>query len=210
MAFTPYDQCPPVLILVMPAAQQVVFQARVVHEFVNFGTFNVLTDAALIANFTNRGQINFNANFQLYGPFEQVEGTTLLAGGSLKTNGVNLSGGALTGSGVIVGNLVNGAVVAPGYDELGRPSVGLIRVEGNYEQLSTGALNLELGGEFAGGTYDALQVTKTATLAGTFNPSFSFSFPPQIDQRFDILSYQARVGQFSTVSGSGLCCRIWC
>ena len=154
------------------------------------------------ANFINRGQVNLRDNFRFNSRYNQQDGITVLEEATLTAPAVTISGGSLIGRGTVNGDLVNGAVVAPGYDEIGRPSVGVIRVEGNYEQLSTGALNLELGGEFAGGTYDALQVTKTATLAGTFNPAFSFSFPPQIDQRFDILSYQARVGQFSTVSGT--------
>ena len=167
-------------------------------EAVNYGTFNILTDAGTSILYVNRGVFNIGDNFAASGGFSQVAGTTLLNGGNL-TGAVSVSGGALIGSGTVNGRLTNGGVVAPGNNAVGQP-FGTIRVEGSYEQLASGSLNLDVGGTNAGSNYDVLQVDNTATLSGALRVNTAPGFTPPSGQRFNILSYQSRNNQFSGVN----------
>ncbi len=77
------------------------------------------------------------------------------------TNGVTVAPlGKLSGSGRLVGNVVNQATVGPGN------SPGTITVQGNYTQASTVMLEVEIAGP-AAASYDSLAITGNATLGGT-------------------------------------------
>ncbi len=120
--------------------------------------------------FSNAGIVSIGSSsmFNTTGNYSQSAGTTTLAGGALAASpAVNLNGGALVGSGIVSGNLVNGGQVSPG------ASPGLITINGNYSQ--TGALNIELNGSGAGSLYDQLNVNGTVSLGGTFNPTLGFA-----------------------------------
>lgn len=77
--------------------------------------------------------------------------------------GVNLTdGGMLSGAGAIVGNVSNASVLSPGN------SPGLISITGNYDQVPSGSLVVEVTGATVG-QYDHLQVTGDVSLAGTLD-----------------------------------------
>lgn len=116
---------------------------------------------------------------QILGPLEDIRiaslrigntnaqsGTTdfkLRSGVVAATGGVLImSGGSVSGVGTIDGDVTNAAELSPGN------SPGLIKVGGNYLQLSTGTLTMEIGGVLAG-QHDSLQVTGNVTLAGRLN-----------------------------------------
>ncbi|HSJ01609.1 MAG TPA: choice-of-anchor tandem repeat NxxGxxAF-containing protein [Verrucomicrobium sp.] len=75
---------------------------------------------------------------------------------------VVLQGGSVSGVGTIVGDMTNGALVSPGN------SPGIINLTGNYTQLSTGTLNVEVSGAKAG-QYDRLLVDGRGFLSGNLN-----------------------------------------
>lgn len=88
-------------------------------------------------------------------------------------------GGTVGGGGAIGGDLVNSAgTVAPGI------SPGILAVGGDYTQMTTGELLIEL----AASSYDQLLVTDTATLDGTLTVDFLDGFIPDIGQTFTILT----------------------
>jgi hypothetical protein len=83
------------------------------------------------------------------------------------------SGGLLSGTGTVVGNLIVGgptgsqqATLSPGL------SVGRVKVEGNYQQGSTGILVIEVDGTNTG-QFDTIDVAGSATLGGTLRVDVS-------------------------------------
>ena len=70
------------------------------------------------------------------------------------------SGGILTGTGTIGGNVTNSGIISPGNP------FGTLTIRGNFTQTSTGIFRLQLGG-LASGQSGLLAVTGNATLAGT-------------------------------------------
>ena len=97
-------------------------------------------------------------------------GALQLQGGTLDVQSVNFhgSGGqfqAISGLlhvGVFHGNLLNqGATLAPGH------SAGDVAIVGNFTQQSSGALEMEIGGDGQGSQYDFVNVTGNATKDGS-------------------------------------------
>jgi fibronectin-binding autotransporter adhesin len=125
---------------------------------------NLNTDASeIIVNriFGIGGEANINNASSLLvnqgGAMNVARATNIHAGSTAQINGVVTSpqvnnSGLLKGTGVIVGNLWNNGIVAPGN------SPGTLTVNGNYVQTANGTLQIELG--------DLLLVSGNASLAG--------------------------------------------
>ncbi len=116
--------------------------------------------------------------------------------------------GKLTGTGTVVGELVlpssaggqttvvagtleNRGIVAPGN------SPGTLSVFGDYVQLDTGILEIELGGLTAGTLYDQLVVSGNAALNGSLVVSLYDGFTLEDGQVFTILTASNITGQFA-------------
>lgn len=91
------------------------------------------------------------------------------------------SHGKLTGNGRIVGDVTNQGEISPGN------SPGNIVVEGNYTQLSTGSLRLELGGSMPA-NYDQLAATGNVQLAGTLQIVPINGFTPSPGNSFTLVT----------------------
>ena len=102
-------------------------------------------------------------------------------------------GGELHGDGTVTGNVQNGVLVAPG------TSPGRLMIAGNYSQLSTGTLQIELAGINPGTSYDQLSVTGSASVDGKLQVSLLNSFAPKLGDLFDILDWGTLSGTFSTL-----------
>ena len=125
-----------------------------------------------------------------------VSGSTLIIPAGKIVGTVNVTGsGSLNGSGIVAGKLTNNATVSPGN------SPGIITVDGNYEQGSTGTLNIELGGTTAGTQYDQLDVNGTVTLAGSLNRSLINGFNPAVGNTFTIIDNDGTDAVSGTFSG---------
>ncbi len=124
----------------------------------------------------------------------QPTGSAILSGGTLTALAVNLSGGALKGSGVAIAPVSNAGTVSPG------ASAGLLTVQGTYSQSAAGALKIELGGTTSGMQYDRLAISGAATLNGTLNVSFIDGYLPRGTEVFTILTASSISGTFSTVN----------
>lgn len=103
------------------------------------------------------GTLRLSGTSTSTGTLSVVEGT-LDAAGTIPMSTVVLSGATVLGSGSL-GGLVNTGRVSPGN------SVGTLTVTGNYEQQSTGTLDIEIKPDGSGA--DLLAVGGTAQLAGT-------------------------------------------
>ncbi len=115
---------------------------------------------------------------------------TTLNGGSLEVDGLlDIQGGALTGSGVILGDVQNGGQIAPGQ------SPGDITIQGSYTQTVSGTLTMELGIA----AQDFLTVTGTAALTGTLEINLLEGYTPAPADSFQILAYTSHTGEFGTL-----------
>ncbi len=127
--------------------------------------------------------------------FVQTGGETDLSGLFVQGD-VTLEGGVLSGSGSIIGNLVNsGGFVSPGH------SPGSINVAGDFIQGEGGTLIIEAAGADPS-QIDQLHVTGTATLAGNLDVKLLDGFMPDSVDTFDPIDAGAVSGKFSTVSGN--------
>ena len=126
-------------------------------------------------------------------------GTTTVAEGTLLVNGsysgggtysVNV-GGTLGGTGVIQAPVVVAGRLAPGN------SPGILQIQGNYTQLPTGVLEIEVGGLEPGTQHDQLVVTGTATLAGVLQVPIIDNFHPIAGDEILFLTAGEVVGTFS-------------
>ena len=91
------------------------------------------------------------------------------------------AGGELTGTGNVIGNIINsGGTVAPGF------SPGTLHVQGNYLQESGGLLLMEVGG-LNPTDMDLLDVTGNVDLAGKISLTFINGFAPRMGQQFEFI-----------------------
>jgi len=103
--------------------------------------------------------------------------TTAAALGTMKIG----SGGTLSGTGTLIGDvIVDGGTVSPG------ASPGSLIVDGNYHQLSSGRLLLEIGGTNAGLDYDQLLVSGELQIDGDIEIEFINEFVPQAGNVFEL------------------------
>jgi hypothetical protein len=89
--------------------------------------------------------------------------------------------GLIKGAGTIVANMQSSGVVSPG------SSPGALHITGNFNELATGLLNMEIAGTTPGTQYDQLFVTGDLTLNGALQVTFIDGFLPAAGQEFDLL-----------------------
>ncbi len=167
-----------------------------VHQ--NSGLIRVFADASFGQALTSTGTISIPAaSLSIATAYTQTAGLTAL-NGTLSVPEARVLGGALRGSGVLKGNLTNGALVAPGN------SPGALIVSGDYTQLPAGSLSIELGGTISQTQYDLLNVSGAASLSGTLNVSLINAFSPANGDTFTFLSAGSRSGAFSALTGVAL------
>jgi hypothetical protein len=105
---------------------------------------------------------------------------------------MQLQGGVLTGIGTVAANVVSSGIVSPG------DGIGLLTINGNYTQTSTGRLTIDLAGLVPGSGFDRLSVSGSASLAGTLGANLTNGFYPLTDASFTVLTCASRIGNFST------------
>ena len=101
------------------------------------------------------------------------------------------NGAAVLAQGSFTGNVLNQGTL--GF--LDAPSV--ITITGNYTQSSAGTLDVDLGGTSAS-QYDQLQVSGTATLAGTLDVDLIDGFSISPLEEFQVVTYGTVSGTFTT------------
>jgi fibronectin-binding autotransporter adhesin len=131
-------------------------------------------------------------------PYTNAAGQTrLFAGSTFEARATcQITGGTLTGDGLVVGDVFNSGIVSPG-----RP-VGQLTIDGDYTQTAAGVLAIDLGGVTAN-LYDRLQITNTghsASLAGTVRAVLTNNFMPAVNDVFTFLTVLpgTRTGTFAS------------
>lgn len=156
----------------------------------NSGTIAVQTGAVLTAsgNLANTGvvAVGGGSNVNVNSTYTQTAGATVLFGptGRLTGPDVQISGGSLSGSGIVQGNVTVGGTgqVAPGDN----PVIGTLTVQGTHTQ-NGGSFLLELSRGPAP-ISDLLSVTGTLTLANTtLNLTRVGAAPLQLGDTFTVL-----------------------
>ncbi|MCC6680297.1 MAG: aspartyl protease family protein [Phycisphaeraceae bacterium] len=107
---------------------------------------------------------------------------------------LELRGGTLRGSGTVVGEVLSQGTISPG------ASAGLISIEGSFDQLTQGTLNIDIGGNDAGSEYDLLAVTGLVAIAGTLDVDLFNGYTPYLHQLFTIMTATDIDGDFDTVN----------
>lgn len=141
------------------------------------------------------GAARVSAEFiDLGGAIDVVDGTLEF------TTELNIdSGGTLAGRGTLVGNVINtNGIVSPG------SSPGRLSIEGNYTQLAGGLLFIEVGGNSAGDDFDRLTVSGTVDLAGVLQVERLGDFVPDAEDRFAVLGFDSRIGEFDSVNSDSI------
>jgi hypothetical protein len=175
--------------------------------FNNQGTFRKSAGSGTTTigvSFTNQGTFAVRSGMvRFVGDYTQTGGDTLVsAAASLAVGGlVNILAGTLSGSGTVNGNVRNAGQFSPG--DAGVP--GVLTINGNYTQTAHGTLNIEISGTTTAGTdYDQLVVTGQATLDDTLNVSLANGFTSNLDDRFQVLIFGSRNGNFTVKNGLDL------
>ncbi len=161
---------------------------------------------------TNSGTVSITSGSQLDiqgSNYVQTAGVTNVNGLLSAAPGmVDIRGGTLSGAGLVIGDVKNGGIVAPGN------SPGILFVAGNYTQTSAGILDIEIAGLTAGSGYDQLRVFGDAFLGGMLDVELINGFAPTADAFFDILvtgffSPGSVFGTFNTVDLPTLSTGTW-
>jgi fibronectin-binding autotransporter adhesin len=158
-------------------------------------------DKTTAGSFTNSGAVTLAAGTSLTvnsgGAYTQAAGSTDVDGTLIAPGGVNINGGALSGSGTVNGNVINGGTVAPG-----DPTT--LTINGNYSQTADGTLVIDVS---SATDYTMLDVTGNATLDGTVDFDFLGGYVPGANTTLAFLDVTGAVsGDFTGVDFSGIDC----
>jgi fibronectin-binding autotransporter adhesin len=162
---------------------------------------------------TIAGNLNNSGQVQVLGPttmtasaYNQAAGTTTVDGTLSGSEGINVTGGTILGAGKLTGNVtVGGSGTTPTINVGDSGVAGLLAITGTYTQLSTGTMNVSIGGTTLGTQFSQLQVSGAASLAGTLTAALVNGFTPTVGQTFTILTASGVTGTFtnSTIAING-------
>jgi hypothetical protein len=142
------------------------------------------------ANVVNTGTVRADSGTLTFnGSYSQTAGSTVLDGGDISTTTIlNLTGGTLTGSGTITGNVFNDGVIAPGF------SAGAINIAGDLSVGGDSQFVVEIGGVNQGADYDFVSEAGSVplTLGGFISVAMRGGFLPDPFQSFTVLSSTSR------------------
>lgn len=152
-------------------------------------------------NFNNEGTVDLQSGRTNFYNFTQLNGTTLLNGGTFGTVGgtpIMFRGGSCNGNGTINGDVTIDTIIGNIQMNLGPGlSAGQITINGNYTQKPDAILNIEVAGLTTPGVdYDLLAVTGTATLGGRLRVTAINGFKPGPNDTIAPLTANSIVGKF--------------
>ncbi|MBI5103224.1 MAG: Ig-like domain-containing protein, partial [Nitrospirae bacterium] len=152
--------------------------------------------------YNNTGTLNVKAGtLSVLGPLTQTGAIEVASGATLRKTGGFINSGTLRGAGVIdvgAGNtLTSNGAIAPGASS--GDITGTLSINGDLTNGAGSVILSELEGT-AAGSYDLLAVSGMATIsAGSTLNVFLGSYDPPAGSTFNIMTYGAKTGTFSTV-----------
>ncbi len=153
--------------------------------------FHTSPELAVGTSFTNNGTINLIDDNTDFGyPALTVNGTlTNAAAASIVVSG---AGGSFSSGPQITGSLINAGTLTLTVEP------GLV-IDGNFTQLSTGAVNTRI----TGGTPIDLRVQGSASFGGSLGIVFSNGFVPTAGESFTVMSYGSTTGSLTLINPTG-------
>lgn len=114
---------------------------------------------------------------------------------SVENSNFYLGGGGRLETSNMIGDLRVGGTFAPGINQVDS------LMDGVFTMISTGSLEIELGGYVPGVEHDRLTVTETANLGGTLDIALLNNFSVAYGDTFDLFNWEGGVsGEFATIS----------
>jgi hypothetical protein len=172
----------------------------------NTGSLTLSSSAKLTtasSNFTNSGTVTVSKGTTLTvggtgHSYTQTAGTTTVDGtlAGSGTTGIVVTGGTVQGAGTLKTNVSSSAAINVG--DAGK--AGLLSITGTYAQLSSGTLNVSIGGTTVGTQYSQLKVSGTASLGGTLTAALVNAFTPTVGQTFSVLTGSSVSGTFTNTT----------
>jgi hypothetical protein len=142
----------------------------------------------LVQNF---GRLSVRSGTLEIRSLEVHSGAVHLEGGILcSPEAIDVLAGELAGAGSVLADLVNSGVVSVGGD-----GVGSLTVVGNYEQLGSGQLRLDLAGA-AASEHDVLIVIGRGSFGGRLHVRLAGGYAPAGGESFELLRFGALEGGF--------------
>jgi hypothetical protein len=160
------------------------------------------------ASFNNSGTMNVAAHstFTVTGAantYTQSAGSTTVDGtlADSSTTGISVTGGKIQGAGMLKAKVsIGGVGTTPALNVGDAGKAGLLKITGTYAQLSTGTMNVSVGGTTVGTQFSQLQITGAASLGGTLTAAEVNAFTPTIGQTFTILTAGSVSGTFTNTT----------
>jgi hypothetical protein len=170
-------------------------------EFAPGGSLNLPTGSAVIGPLPTPIRPNVSLNIG-GGSMLAQNAVTILSGGTLSGDGfvgatlIEVHNEAkLTGTLLLGGAIHNSGTIAPG-----GTTTGVILIDGSYLQMSTGNLEIEVGGTTPGTEFDQVQIAGPAELAGKLTVPFINSYTPSISHTMQFLTANSITGRFDSLS----------
>jgi len=152
--------------------------------------------------FVNATALDVKGTVTFFGGYTQTTGSATLDAGTLtSTNGFNIAGGLVTGSGRLNGAVINNGAIDPGT----AIQLGDITISGNLTEIANGVINIRVGPLATGrsrqtaAASDMVNVGGTAHLGGTLNV-MPPSGTPAISM-VEVVSYFSQDGAFARILG---------
>jgi hypothetical protein len=171
----------------------------------NTGTLTLASAATLTtsaSNFSNSGTVVVSGGTTLTvggtnNSYAQTAGTTTVDGTLMDagTGAIMLTGGKIQGAGTLKAKVSIGGGATMNVGDAGK--AGLLKITGTYTQLSTGTMNVSIGGTTVGTQFSQLQVSGVASLGGTLTAALVNGFTPTVGQTFTVLTASSVAGTFS-------------
>lgn len=180
------------------------------------GTMNISNAGTALSIGGSIGRsIGANGTVLIDGPGSDWTSTATLNVGMAGTGSLTLVNGGLAaaptiqigttgtvgGVGTLNGTVDNGGTLAPG-DVPGPIDIGLLTINGALVQTSAGKTVVDISGT-AIGQRDRVQVSTSASLAGTLQVNLIGGFIPSPGQEFQIITAGSVSGTFADLSGAG-------
>ncbi len=171
----------------------------------NLGTFRKSAGSGTTAvnadnGFGNSGRVEALSGRLAFKYFTQSGGVLQLAnGGSVSVTGgqnIQFSGGAITGTGTIAGNVVNSGALTVGSAD---NAASAISIAGNFTNNSNATLTANIGG-IGAGAFGMLTVSGAASLNGALTLNLVNGFKLRAGDTFRVISAASATGAFSAVN----------
>jgi len=160
------------------------YSGQISGSFTNAGTVTISGGA---------GTAQFNIPLSNSGTVDIISGTLRLTTNTTN-NGTIQGSGTLNVFGI---EFTNAGNINPG------TSSGILAINGNFQQSSTGALNTEFAGT-DGSDYDQLNISGNLNLSGTLNLSLIEDFLPEDSNSFTIVIFSNLNGLFTQINWPAL------